>query len=40
MDSESFMDDILKKYFENEAPVGFSIDEGMAKCLNLWTDVK
>jgi len=35
MDSESFMDDILKKYFENEAPVAFSIDEGNGKMLGL-----
>ena len=35
MDSESFMDDILKKYFENEAPVVFSIDEGNGKMLEL-----
>ena len=26
---------ILKKYFENEAPVGFSIDEGNGKMLEL-----
>ena len=32
---ESFMDDILKKYFENEAPVVFSIDEGNGKMLEL-----
>ena len=28
-------DDILKKYFENEAPVVFSIDEGNGKMLEL-----